>query len=48
MGRVTSGQGKVFLLVADDDLEGDPAQLVVAGSDGSLLLHRETIVGQNR
>jgi hypothetical protein len=48
MGRVTSGHGKVILLVADDDLEGEPAQLVVVGSDGSLLLQRETIIGQNR
>lgn len=48
MGRVTSGQGKMILLVGDDDLEGELAQLVVVGSDGSLLLQRETIIGQNR
>jgi hypothetical protein len=48
MGRVTGGQGKVLLLVGDDDFDGQPAQLVVVGSDGALLLHRETIVGQNR
>jgi hypothetical protein len=48
MGRVTGGQGKVILLVGNDDLEGERAQLVVTGSDGALLVHRETIVGQNR
>jgi hypothetical protein len=48
MGRVTGGQGKVILLVGDDDLDGQPTQLVVVGADGALLLHRETIVGQNR
>lgn len=48
MGRVTGGQGKVILLVGDDDLEGRPAQLVVIGVDGELLLQRETTVGQNR
>ena len=48
MGRVTSGQGKVILLVGDDDLEGQTAQLVVVASDGALLLHRETTVGVNR
>ena len=48
MGRVTGGQGKVILLVGNDDLEGHRAHLVVAGADGSLLLQRETTVGQNR
>lgn len=48
MGRVTGGQGKVVLLVGNDDLEGHRAHLVVAGADGSLLLQRETTVGQNR
>jgi hypothetical protein len=45
---VTSGVGKVILLVGDDDLEGQPAQLVVAASDGTLLLQRATTVGVNR
>ena len=48
MGRVTGGAGKVILLVGDEDLEGQQAQLVVVGADGSLLLQRETTVGQNR
>jgi hypothetical protein len=48
MGRVTGGAGKVILLVGDEDLEGQQAQLVVIGADGSLLLQRATTVGQNR
>lgn len=46
--RLTGGQGKELLLVGEDDLEGQRAHLVVIGADGSLLLQRETIVGQNR
>lgn len=46
--RLTGGQGKELLLVGDDDLEGHQAHLVVIGADGSLLLQRETTVGQNR
>lgn len=45
---LTSGQGKELLIVGDDDFDGSTAHLVVVGSDGSLLLHRETTVGQNR
>ncbi len=48
VGQGTQGSGKVLLLVADDDLEGDRAHLVVVADDGSLLLQRETTVGQNR
>lgn len=48
MARVTGGEGKVILLVDDEDLEGQRAQLVVVGADGSLLLQREIVVGQNR
>lgn len=48
MGRVTGGAGKVILPVGDEDLEGQPAQLVVTGADGFLLLQRATTVGQNR
>ena len=48
MGRVTGGHGKAILLVSDDDLEGKRAQLVVLGPGGSLILQRETTVGQNR
>jgi hypothetical protein len=48
MARITGGQGKVILLVGDEDLEGHDAELVVIGADGSMLLQRTTSVGQNR
>jgi hypothetical protein len=48
LARVTGGSGKVILLVEDEDLEGEQAQLVVVASDGTLLLQRETTVAQNR
>lgn len=48
MARVTGGEGKVILLVGDEELEGRQAQLVLVGADGTLLLQRETTVGQNR
>ena len=48
LARVTGGTGKVILLVEDEDLEGEPAQLVVVAADGTVLLQRETTVGQNR
>ena len=48
LARFTSGTGKVILLVENEDLEGVPAQLVVVGTEGTVLLQRETTVGQNR
>lgn len=48
LGRVTGGTGKALLLVEDEDLEGQIVQLVVVAADGTLLLQRETTVGQNR
>lgn len=48
LARVTGGTGKVILLVEDEDLEGEPAQLVVVAADGTVLLQRETTVAQNR
>lgn len=48
LARITGGTGKVILLVEDEDLEGEPAQLVVVASDGTVLLQRETTVAQNR
>lgn len=48
LARVTGGSGKVILLVEDDDLEGEQAQLVVVAVDGTVLLQRETTVAQNR
>lgn len=48
LARVTGGSGKVILLVEDEDLEGETAQLVVVADDGTVLLQRETTVAQNR
>jgi hypothetical protein len=48
LARFTTGTGKVILLVEDDDLEGESAQLVVVDAGGTVLLQRETAVGQNR
>lgn len=48
LARVTGGTGKVILLVQDEDLEGEQAQVVVVAADGTTLLQRETTVGQNR
>ncbi len=47
LARVTGGTGKVILLVEDEDIEGEQAQLVIV-VDGTVLLQRETTVGQNR
>lgn len=48
LARFTSGTGKVILLVDDEDLEGKLAQLVVVDTEGTVLVQRETTVGQNR
>jgi len=48
LARITGGTGKVILLVENEDLEGEPAQLVVVSNDGSVLLQRQTRVAQNR
>jgi hypothetical protein len=48
LARVTGGTGKVILLVEDEDLEGEPAQLVVVAADGTILQQREITVAQNR
>jgi len=48
LARVTGGTGKVILLLEDEDLEGEPAQLVVVATDGTVLLQREIRLAQNR
>lgn len=48
LARVTGGAGKVILLVNDEDLEGETAQLVAVAADGTVLLQRETTVAKNR
>lgn len=47
LARVTGGTGKVILLVEDEDLEGQRVHLVVIATDGTPLLQRDTVVGQN-
>jgi hypothetical protein len=47
LARVTGGTGKIMLLVENEDLQGERARLVVLGADGTLLLQRDTVVGQN-
>jgi hypothetical protein len=48
LARITGGTGKVILLVENEDLEGERAQLVVVSANGTVLLQRETTVAQNR
>jgi PglZ domain len=43
-----SGEGKVILLVGDEDLEGQDAELVVIAADGTMLLQSQMVIGQNR
>ena len=43
--RAPDAEGKASLLVVDDDRAGDPALVVVVGTDGSLLAQTATIVG---
>jgi hypothetical protein len=45
--QITAGSRK-RVLFADEDHEGETVVLVVIGSDGTLLLQVDTIVGQNR
>ncbi len=46
--KETAGADRVSLQVPDEDLEGEKAYLVLAGSDGRLLAQREVVVGRNR
>jgi hypothetical protein len=46
--KETAGEGKVSLLVPDEEHEGQKAFLVVVDRDGQLLVQREVIVGRNR
>jgi hypothetical protein len=48
IARQTGGAGKVFLLVGNEELEGQRAQLVVDAADGSLLYQREMTIGANQ
>jgi hypothetical protein len=46
--KETSGDRRVSLLVADEELEGQPAHLVFVAPDGQILVQREVVVGRNR
>jgi hypothetical protein len=46
--KETAGAGKVSLLVADEELEGQRAHLVFVAPGGQILVQREVIVGKNR
>lgn len=43
-----AGAGKVSLLVPDEELEGQGAQLVFIAPNGQIILQREVVVGKNR
>lgn len=44
----TTSAGKQWLFVADEELEGETAHLVLVGRDGSILAQREVTIGSNR
>jgi hypothetical protein len=46
--KETSTDGKVSLVVSDEDHEGERAHLVLIASDGQILAQREVVVGRNR
>ncbi|MGI9189311.1 MAG: BREX-1 system phosphatase PglZ type B [Longimicrobiaceae bacterium] len=46
--KETTGAGKQSLHVSDEELEGEPAYVVIVGRDGSILAQRETTIGANR
>jgi len=45
--QLTGGTGKQLLLVEDEDLDGELVHLVVVDADGTVLVQRDTVVGQN-
>lgn len=45
--RETSSEGKASLLVPDDELEGEPAYVVITGPDGYVLAQRRVVIGSN-
>ena len=46
--KETGSAGKVSLVVADEDHEGERAHLVLARADDQILAQREVVVGRNR
>lgn len=46
--KETFREGKVSLIVPDEEHEGESAHLVLVGPDGQILVQRQLIVGRNR
>jgi hypothetical protein len=46
--KETTSSGKQALFVADEDLEGEKAFIVIVTGDGTILAQREVIIGRNR
>lgn len=46
--KETIGSGRQSLHVPDDELEGEPAYVVIVADDGSILAQREVVIGANR
>ena len=46
--KETAGAGRVSLIVPEEEHEGQRAYVVLAGSDGQVLVQREVVVGKNR
>lgn len=46
--KETSGEGRVSLVVPDEDHEGECAYLVLVAPDAQILAQREVVVGRNR
>lgn len=46
--KETTSWGRVSLFVADEDLEGETAFVVITGDDGGILTRREVTIGRNQ
>jgi hypothetical protein len=46
--KETTSAGKLALHVEDEELEGEPAYLVIVGQDGRILAQRDVTIGANR
>jgi hypothetical protein len=46
--KETTSAGKQSLHIADEDLEGEPAYLVIVAQDGGILAQRDVTIGANR
>ncbi|MBW3578773.1 MAG: BREX-1 system phosphatase PglZ type B [Actinobacteria bacterium] len=46
--KETIGSGRQSLHIPDEELEGEPAYVVVVADDGSILAQRDVVIGANR